>query len=189
MIAMQYSFTLPADYDMGIIDRRIEEKGPLLDNLPNLAFKAYLTARRGDETLSCENLYAPFYLWRHETGLNDFVCGNGFEALSQAFGRPSIQTWIVWHAEISAAISSATFATREILPIEAYSSLAQLRQREVDSAMEDVEKGEALAVVTAFDPTSWRHIHVRLGGEAQSLTGKAGVQAYKIGHLSLPKGD
>ena len=31
MIAMQYSFVLPADYDMAIIDRRIREKGPLLD--------------------------------------------------------------------------------------------------------------------------------------------------------------
>ncbi len=27
MIAMQYSFTLPADYDMSIVDRRIRDKG------------------------------------------------------------------------------------------------------------------------------------------------------------------
>jgi hypothetical protein len=27
MIAMQYSFALPADYDMAIVDRRIAEKG------------------------------------------------------------------------------------------------------------------------------------------------------------------
>lgn len=39
MIAMQYSFSLPADYDMSIIDRRIAEKGHLLDNFPNLKFK------------------------------------------------------------------------------------------------------------------------------------------------------
>lgn len=47
MIAMQYSFTLPADYDMSIIDRRIRDKGPLLDGFPNLGFKAYLSARKG----------------------------------------------------------------------------------------------------------------------------------------------
>ena len=40
MIAMQYSFTLPADYDMSIVDRRIRDKGPLLDGFPNLGFKA-----------------------------------------------------------------------------------------------------------------------------------------------------
>jgi hypothetical protein len=60
MIAMQYSFTLPADYDMSIIDRRIRDKGPLLDNFPNLRLKAYLTARTGDEeTASRENLSPP----------------------------------------------------------------------------------------------------------------------------------
>src|SRR5271165_2720611 len=48
MIAMQYSFTLPADYDMSVIDRRIADKGPLLDGFPGLQFKAYLVARRGE---------------------------------------------------------------------------------------------------------------------------------------------
>ena len=63
MIAMQYSFTLPADYDMGIIDRRIRDRGPGTDGLPHLGFKAYLSARKG-EFGSAENLYAPFYLWQ-----------------------------------------------------------------------------------------------------------------------------
>ena len=45
MIAMQYGFTLPGDYDMSIIDRRIRDKGPLLDGFPNLGFKAYLFTR------------------------------------------------------------------------------------------------------------------------------------------------
>ena len=61
MIAMQYSFTLPADYDMAIVHRRIAEKGHLLDDFPQLHFKAYLSAQRDDESLaSRENLYAPF---------------------------------------------------------------------------------------------------------------------------------
>jgi hypothetical protein len=187
MIAMQYSFTLPADYDMGIIDRRIAEKGPLLDNFPNLAFKAYLTARRDNETQNRENLYAPFYLWRHEAGLNDFVCGKGFDAVSQSFGRPSVKTWIVWQAEISAAISSAAFATREIQPIEHYASLADLRCREADRALADVEKGGALAAISAFDPTCWMQIRFRLWREAPIRTMKTRLQAYEVRHLSLPK--
>ena len=31
MIAMQYTFTLPADYDMGIIEKRIADNGHLMD--------------------------------------------------------------------------------------------------------------------------------------------------------------
>ncbi|MEP7454675.1 DUF4865 family protein [Phyllobacterium sp. SB3] len=189
MIAMQYSFTLPADYDMGIIDRRITEKGPLLDNFPNLAFKAYLTARREDETQSRENLYAPFYLWRHERGLNDFVCGAGFAAVSQSFGRPSIKTWIVWQAEISVAISSAVFATREISPIEPDTSMAELRRHESEKAAADVKNNGAVAAVSAFNPTNWTRIRFRLWGKLPPLKDNAGLQTYKIGHLSLPKAD
>ena len=46
---MQYSFALPADYDMAIVERRIAEKGPALDGLPGLRAKAYLSARREAE--------------------------------------------------------------------------------------------------------------------------------------------
>ena len=51
MIAMQYRFALPTDYDMGIVRRRIVEKGPLLDDFPNLKFKAYLWAERGADSM------------------------------------------------------------------------------------------------------------------------------------------
>lgn len=108
MIAMQYSFTLPADYDMSIVDRRIRDKGPLLDGFPNLGFKAYLGARRG-ECASRDNLYAPFYLWQKPEGASDFLCGAGFEALTGAFGWPTVRTWIVWQAELSAEIAAARF--------------------------------------------------------------------------------
>ena len=48
MIAMQYSFTLPADYDMATIRRRIAEKRHLLDHFDGLHLKAYLWAERGE---------------------------------------------------------------------------------------------------------------------------------------------
>ena len=40
MLAMQYGFVLPADYDMGIGRRRIAEKSHLLDQFPRRRFKA-----------------------------------------------------------------------------------------------------------------------------------------------------
>ncbi len=183
MIAMQYNFALPADYDMTIVDRRIVEKGPLLDNFPNLKFKAYLTARRsGDETRSQENLYAPFYVLNHEDGLNDFVCGEGFAVVSQSFGWPQVKTWIVWRAHLAARVAQAAFATREMLPIEPHAALAELRRRASEEALEDVESGGALASVAAFEPTTWTRVRFRLWGEKPA----AGGQTYKVGHLSLP---
>src|SRR5260370_18414792 len=112
MIAMQYRFVLPADYDMDIIDRRITEKGPLLDHLPNLKLKAYLTAKRISGSL--ENLYAPFYVWNRDEGLSDFLCSDVFVGLTRSFGWPQVETWIVWQAQLSENVLQARFATSEI---------------------------------------------------------------------------
>ena len=48
MIVMQYRFTLPADYDMAVIETRIRENGAKLDGFPGLLIKAYLFSRRED---------------------------------------------------------------------------------------------------------------------------------------------
>jgi hypothetical protein len=187
MIAMQYSFTLPADYDMDIIDRRIRDKGPLLDNFPNLAFKAYLTARKDDAlTGSRDNLYAPFYVWNNSQGLNDFVCGPGFAGVSGAFGRPRIKTWIVWHMAISANIREARFATREIAEIGGDTDLADLRARDSAAATADIETGGILASVAAFEPTAWKRLRFRLWRDLPETALQPDTPAYRLGHLSLP---
>jgi hypothetical protein len=114
MIAMQYSFTLPADYDMSIIDRRIRDKGPLLDGFPRLRIKAYLSARKQDAGF--ENLYAPFYLWDEPEGVDSFLSSPGFAAVTQDFGWPSVQTWLVWQADLGADLGNAAYATAMARP-------------------------------------------------------------------------
>jgi hypothetical protein len=186
MIAMQYSFTLPSDYDMTIVDRRIAERGRLLDNFPNLKFKAYLTARKtGDEIQSQDNLSAPFYVWNHEDGLNDFVCGDGFAAVTQSFGWPQVKTWIVWRTQLSDQVSHAAFATRELLSTAPHAALSDLRRRESEESFGDVERGGVRASVAAFEPTTWTRVRFRLWGERPPGP-VAGGQAYRVGHLSLP---
>jgi hypothetical protein len=186
MIAMQYSFVLPADYDMRIVDQRIVDKGPLLDNFPNLRFKAYLTARKNDDdTRSQDNLYAPFYLWSHADGLNDFVCGDGFAAVSQSFGWPQVKTWIVWRAQLSTDIAQAAYATREILAVAPHSALSELRRRESDETDRDVESGGALASVAAFEPTTWTRVRFRLWRDRPAAGGASG-QTYRVGRANRP---
>ncbi|MFI6152620.1 DUF4865 family protein [Kitasatospora sp. NPDC051170] len=93
MHAMQYEITLPADYDMGIIRRRVAERGHLLDGHPGLGLKAYLIRERGRDA-SPVNQYAPFYLWRTAEGMNGFLWGPGFRGLSADFGRPAVRHWL-----------------------------------------------------------------------------------------------
>lgn len=136
MIAMQYSFTLPADYDMSIVDRRVKEKGHALDKHRPLAFKAYLIARKDDPvTRSQENVYAPFYLWHDCEGLRDFIGCAGFAGLVKSFGWPSVRAWpALICAEQGDALSHARFASREIVSISAFSDLEALQRTECESA-------------------------------------------------------
>ncbi|MGO4574153.1 DUF4865 family protein [Microvirga sp. 2TAF3] len=183
MIAMQYSLALPADYDMEIIDRRIREKGPLLDGFPNLKFKAYLRAAKGDLG-SAENLYAPFYVWDRAEGASDFLCGPGFQPLANDFGWPSVRTWIVWQACVAPGFSEAKFATREILPIRPHAPLGEIRRRDSDEARDMVRGGEALASVAGFEPTTWSRVRFRLWEKLPEAVLTSSIQAYRVGHVS-----
>ncbi|TCL69725.1 DUF4865 family protein [Rhizobium sp. BK251] len=183
MIAMQYSFTLPADYDMAIIDRRIRDRGPGTDGFPHLRFKAYLSARKG-EFGSRENLYAPFYLWDEPEGASNFITGPGFDALTQAFGRPSIHHWIVWHAETAPGVDAAQFAMREVLPIDPQANLADLRAGETRRATLGGSGGSVLASVSAFEPRTWTIVRFNLYRDMPPSAAEG--QVYRVGHMSLP---
>lgn len=184
MIAMQYSFVLPADYDMAIVRQRIANKGHLLDDFDGLHFKAYLHAERGPA--SQNNLYAPFYLWRDSAAMQRFLASPGFAAVAQAFGWPVIQCWPVWDAYLSPEARHATFASRDIASIAPYSDLDARRQREYEALRDDVERG-ALAAVNAFEPTTWTQVRFRLWAEPHPAFATEQAQLYQVGHVSQPK--
>lgn len=181
MIAMQYSFTLPADYDMAIIRQRIADKGHMLDHFDGLLLKSYLHAERGAS--SSENLYAPFYVWRDSAAMQRFLGSEGFANLAKAFGWPSIRVWPVWDAYLSPEARHARFASRDIQPIASYAALDAEREASRESLQHDIERG-ALAAVSAFEPTTWTRVAFRLWDEART-TPRAG-QWYAVGHVSQP---
>lgn len=185
MIAMQYSFTLPADYDMTIIDRRIRDKGPLLDGFPRLRFKAYLSAKKQDTgSAASENLYAPFYLWDEPEGIDSFLSSPGFAALTRDFGWPSVVVWQVWRCELAPELGTARYATRTIRAIAPYSNLAGLQETATSDARSAMDAG-ALAAIAAFDPTNWRELRFCLWQKLPEMAQE--LQIYTVGHVSLPK--
>ncbi|WOS41316.1 DUF4865 family protein [Xanthomonas rydalmerensis] len=177
MIAMQYSIALPADYDMAIIRRRIADKGPLLDTLPGLQFKAYLVADRTDPLLpGRQNLYAPFYLWRDAAAMHAFLAGPAFAALCDAFGRPAVQTWMVGTAWSSAALRTARYATRVL-----QAASPALGNDPADAHAPDER---VLATVSGYEPQGWTLLHFRLWRELPPADDEA--QRYAVHHLSAP---
>lgn len=185
MIAMQYSFVLPADYDMEIIRRRIATNGHLMDAFPGLLFKAYLSADKGNgKVATADNLYAPFYLWQQAEGMHSFLNGPGFDGLVQAFGRPAIQTWTLWHMHQDSSVAQARFATRSIAPIPPHSALAPLCQQEGVWAQAALDAG-ALAVLVGFEPGNWSIVRLCLWRDRPA--GGEGQQEYEVGHMAVPR--
>jgi hypothetical protein len=187
MLAMQYGFALPADYDMGIVRRRIAEKGHLLDHFPRLGFKAYLYADRAAARVPTrQNLYAPFYLWESAEGMNAFLTSSAFAGVAQAFGWPEVRTWSVWAGEVSPEAAQAASASRDIEVIAPHADLDELCQREIERARADFADG-ALAAIAAFEPTGWTLLRFRLWGELRPELAREGRQLYEVGHVSLPR--
>jgi Domain of unknown function (DUF4865) len=184
MIAMQYNFVLPADYDMDIIAQRIAAKGHMTDRFPGLRFKAYLSARKQALVRGSVNLYAPFYVWENTEGMNDFLCGPGFEGVSDSFGRPSVSLWSVLGLRLSDELSNAVCATRDVVTLRPDTDLAELRRMEQQGVHEDVEDHRALGSVVAFEPTTWSLVRFRLWSRPQDAP--ASAQTYAIGHMSVP---
>ena len=190
MIAMQYSFTLPADYDMSIVHTRIASKGHLTDTFPDLLFKAYLSATIHDEKLgSHENLYAPFYVWHREAGLNAFINSPAFQGLVHDFGWPAVKTWFIWEKTLSPAFQSAHYATREIITLPSHTNLQQKRQKEIEWMQHEVQHHSALGTVVAFEPTTWTLVRFSLWSSDDAfpiVTGSPEIQRYQVGYLSVP---
>ncbi|HEX8777983.1 MAG TPA: DUF4865 family protein [Rhodanobacter sp.] len=187
MIAMQYAITLPADYDMAIIRRRIADKAHLLDDFPGLAFKAWLHAARDDGELpSRDNLYAPFYLWRDSAGMNAFLNGDGFAALSRDFGRPVVRHWIPWQAELAGDLRGAACATSEVVALPGHADLAEWHRKEAASARIAMADG-ALAAVNACNPADWTLVRFRLWPRAHAGLASSGGRIYRAGHISQPR--
>lgn len=184
MIAMQYSFVLPADYDMDIIDRRIAERGHFMDGFPGLTFKAYLCARKQEMPSTSDNLYAPFYLWHTTEGMNEFLCGPGFFGLTQSFGWPSVRTWLVWHMEMSQEITQARYATREMIPINPHADLAALRHAESERSAQVLPNRDLVATVTGFEPTNWSLVRFKLWRKMPDRPSNEQAQIYDVAYVS-----
>lgn len=186
MLAMQYSFTLPADYDMRIIRRRIADKGHLLDDFPGLAFKAYLYALRDDDALpGADNQYAPFYLWRHVEGMNAFLGDAGFAGLCRDFGRPPVRTWVPWQVQWDDDLRDARCASRDTTALPAHVAPGEQMEAEAESVRKDRAAG-ALAAVTACDYARWQWVRLRLWPELHPGLAAPARQLYRVGHVSQP---
>ncbi|MER7829349.1 DUF4865 family protein [Streptomyces sp. NPDC095602] len=182
MHAMQYEITLPADYDMGVIHRRVATRGHLLDDFPGLGLKAYLVRERAAG--APVNQYAPFYLWAAPEGMNAFLWGPGFQGIVDDFGRPRVRHWAgAAYGEGPAAGAAPQHAVRRRERIGADERPADAVARAVEAHGRLVREDGLVAAAVAVDPSRWELLEFSLwAGAAPAGAG----EAFRVLHLSQP---
>ncbi|WHX22611.1 DUF4865 family protein [Streptomyces malaysiensis subsp. malaysiensis] len=187
MLAMQYRITLPADYDMRIIRRRVETKGPLLDDFSGLGLKAYGIRERGVDG-SPVHQYAPFYLWTAPEAMNRFLWGPGFQGIVRDFGRPSVEHWqgLAFERGPSAGAVPRT-ATRHATPVPAAADPAAIVEDALARLAERTRKDGVHTTALGIDSRGWELIHFTLW-EGSAPPSEPGDR-YQVLHLSTPELD
>jgi Domain of unknown function (DUF4865) len=189
MIAKQYSITLPSDYDMGIIRRRVDERGSAYDTFPGLHFKAFLIRERG-RFGSIANEYAPFYVWPNTEALWGFVAGEGFRGIIDSFGRMPITTWFTFDVTARADLKpiDVRAATREEVALGAGCDLALLRQEETLANAEALSGNPLIAArVVAVNTERWILVRFTMFScEQDDLRTSTAVESFEVLRLCAP---
>ncbi|MBI3708364.1 MAG: DUF4865 family protein [Proteobacteria bacterium] len=185
MIALHYGFPLADGYDMDRIRARATEKGPLFDGLPDLAWKAFLGRTRD---VDGSNEYATFYLWRGAEAACDFLLGDKFRAVVQAFGRPPVQWWNVARylaVDTSILPQAATLARRTISP---GADPAAVLADEDAHARAGLGRDGLHSYMIGFDPARWETVRFTLWHGAADIFERPPGKAYEVLYLAREHG-
>lgn len=188
MIALQYRITLPADYDMRIIRKRVQTRGHALDGYRGLGLKAYLIRERGVDG-SPVNEYAPFYLWHDDRRATDFLWGgDGFAGVVRDFGRPLVPVWLgngfVRGGAFAAVPEYALIRKTAIAPgVDPQHPAADRRRWLADVS----EQPTLHSAASAIDPHTWQGIEFSLwSGRPVESDMDENREVYQVLHLSHP---
>jgi uncharacterized protein DUF4865 len=175
MQLMQYEISLPADYDMGIIRRRVEKAAPMLDDFAGLALKAYVI-RKGQ--------YSPFYLWHDVEAMNRFLWfGGGFGRILESFGRPTVQHWLGLVSEPGPAHDKQPQgASKKVETLSPDADPMAAVAAAIAAAAERAKLTGVHTVAAGIDPRTWQLVQFTLWeGPARD-----DEQRYEVLHLSAP---
>jgi hypothetical protein len=184
MHAMQYTFTLPADYPMDVIRQRVARTGHLLDDWPGLGLKAYLVRERGKDG-SPVNQYAPFYLWHSVEGMNSFLWEGAFQRPTDDFGRPSVRQWTGLACEEGGAAGApARAAVLRRRPVPEGVPLAEAAAAAVRETGRLAAGDGALLAAAVVDTGRWELLHFTL--HAGDVPDGVAGEVFRVLHLSEP---
>lgn len=184
MLAMQYGFDLPDDFDLDTLRHRIPEIGGRFDTLPGLHLKAFLLA---DRTATAPKRYAPFYLWDDPAGAAGFVTSPDFAAVQAKYGRPVVHHWNpIAHLQGPATGEVPRFATQHFEDLPDSTDLVQRAAGERAAAADLASTPGVHSVFAGLDAQGWQVNRTVLWRGAPPV-GVAG-RVFELLYLSAPSG-
>ena len=145
---MQYKIMLPDDYDMNIIRQRVADNGIKTDGFQDLRFKAYLITVKSNAPKS-SNEYAPLYLWKDNSGMNQFIFDGFYDNILNSFGWQKINIGIPLICDLKEDFEKSKYALeveKEILPTKKMQSI----RFSLDADM-------CTGKVLIYNPDKWRY--------------------------------
>lgn len=168
MIAMQYKISLPDDYDMNVIRKRVQENGWKTDGFQDLRWKAYLISAKGRKE------YSPLYLWKHQEGMNQFIFEGFYDNILNSFG------WQKINVGIPAICILETNFDQSHYVIELEQNITQTNHmKSLELAM---NPEDCIGKVLIYNPDKWRYSEFYFFKEKPTAVEHG--KLYEILHLS-----
>ena len=178
MIASQYKITLPSNYDMDIIRKRVEDNGNKTDGFYGLKFKLYLITERGKNN-NLQNSYSPLYLWNDSEGLNKFLFEGFYDNIITSFGWQNVNIGVPLIDTTTQRIKEKNFLFEIIGEINPQESLNNLK----NSIRDTIPKIENAEYVVIYNPDQWKYHVFYFIDDLRKVKAEKGV-VYNILHIS-----
>jgi hypothetical protein len=182
MIIAHYAHRLPADYDIDIIRKRAQARGPLWDDIGDLHFKGFLLRERG-RLGAIANEYSSLYLWRTDGGFRDFLVTGRMKSVTDSFGWPMIETRFALDARRGGG-RLARFAMRRDLAIRQDADLTAAFTAEIARNREIADRPGVVASAVGVDVGNWTFTRA-LFSEQEPDRDEGGT-AYEVLYLAGP---
>ncbi|HET6235033.1 MAG TPA: DUF4865 family protein [Acetobacteraceae bacterium] len=182
MLVAQYLHRLPAGFDLARIRERAATRGHDWDDVPRLAFKAFMLRERGQYGAAA-SAYSSLYLWQDAAGLGNFLGDDWFRFVTDSFGRPSIETWVPLDVRIGPAMPVRS-AWREEMTILPDADLPRVAAQERERNQMVAAQPGVRASVVALDVANWRV--ARFGLSAGAPAARDDAVVYEVLYLATP---
>lgn len=182
MRSLYYPITLPDEFDMRAIERRVRERAAAFEAVEGLALKAFLVTSTAQG--APRNLYAPFYVWDHAAAMVEFLGGPLFHAVTESFGRPQAFDRQVLQFDVASRDFSPQAATLEAIAVDAKRPIIDTYRDESAAHRRTLSRAGLYAAATVLDTASWTIHRIELWRSATDAS-RASENAQHLSVLAV----